>query len=121
MRMRFQNSPLARVAAGTAAALGVLLLLADVALLIAVLTTREGRAPFLAAAAQILAGGINLTMIRSIWRHELHGIAICTATTIAVSVVLVLTTNSSELIVFLQLHLLLLCSSAYRERSALTA
>ena len=118
-RASLLNGILARVAAGTAAALGVLLLLGGVGLLIAVLTTRQGVWEVVTAAAQILAGGINLRMTRSIWRRELRGIATSTAATIALSVCLTLTSSSSELIVVLQTYLLVLLAFAYRERSAL--
>jgi hypothetical protein len=113
-----RNGILARVAVGTAAALGILLLLGGVGLLIAVLTTRQGVWPFVTAAAQILVGGINLSMTRSIWRHELRGVAVSTAATIAFSVYLVLTNTSGELIVVLQLYLLVLLAFVYRERTA---
>jgi len=113
-----QDGVLARVAAGMAAALGVLLLLGGFGLLIAVVTTRQGVGQLVTAAAQILAGGINIGVTRSIWRHKLQGLAISAATTIVFSVYLGLTNNSGELIVVLQLYLLVLLSFVYRQRAA---
>jgi len=113
-----RDSFLARVAVGTAVVLGVLLLLSGGGLLFVVVTMRLGVWAFVTAAAQIVVGGINLRMTRSIARHELRGLAMSAAATIALSVYLALASNSTELIVVLQLYLLVLLAFLYRERSA---
>lgn len=106
------------VVAATAAVLGCLLLLGGLGLLFAVLTTRQGVQTLVTAAAQILVGGINLWMIRSVFRHELRALALSATGTIVFSVFLSLSSSSSDLIAILQLYLLVLLAFIYRERAA---
>ena len=109
---------LASIAAGTAALVGFLLLVSGVGLTIAVLTTPQGLRQVTTALVLMLSGGVNLWVSRSIGRRETKALTTSAATTIWLTVYLVLTGNSSELVAVQQLYLLWLFTLACRERAS---
>lgn len=116
VKLSLRNISLAWIVAGTTATLGLLVLLSGIGLTVAILTTRQGLLQFVTAAALMLAGGANLSASRPIGRQKIRGVAISAAATISLTLFLVLTSNSSELIAIHQLYLFLLLGFAYRDR-----
>ncbi len=113
------NNILAWVTVGAAATVGLFLLLTGLGLAFAVATTRQGVAQFVTAAALILSGGFILTMTRAISKRDIRGVAISAAAIISLTIYLVLTSNSNELVAINQLYLLLLLAFVYRDRARL--
>lgn len=113
-----RNLSLASIASGAAALLGLLLLVSGIGLTIAVLTTSQGMLQFMTALVLMLSGGVNLRVSRSIARRETKALTTSAAATISLTVYLVLTSNSSELVAVQQLYLLVLLALACRDRAA---
>jgi hypothetical protein len=113
-----RNLSLASITSGAAALLGLLLLVSGIGLTIAVLTTSQGVLQFMTALVLMLSGGVNLRVSRSIGRRETKAMTTSAAATISLTVYLVLTSNSSELVAVQQLYLLVLFALACRVRAA---
>jgi len=112
-----RKNMLAWITVGAAATLGLLLLVSGLGLAFAVATTRQGVAQLATAVALTLSGGLVLTVPRAISRRDTRGVAVGAAAIISLTIYLVLTSSSNELVTMNQLYLLLLLTFVYRDRA----
>jgi hypothetical protein len=107
---------LAKVTAGTAVALGLLILAAGLGLGFALLTSAQLPLQFATAAVLLVTGAVNLASSRGLWKENRRALAASGATATLVAYLAALG-DFGELLIYHALYLLLLAALACQRRS----
>jgi hypothetical protein len=108
---------LSKLTAGTAVALGLLMLAAGLGLGFALLTSAQPPLQLATAAVLLVTGAVNLASSRGLWKENRGALAASAAATAALVVYLAALSDFGELIIYHALYLTLLAALAYQWRS----
>jgi hypothetical protein len=108
---------LPKVTAGTAAALGLLMLTAGLGLGFALLTSAQPPLQFATAAVLLATGAINLASSRGLWKENRRALAASAAATATLLAYLTALGDLGEPLLLHALFMLLLAGLAYQRRS----
>jgi hypothetical protein len=108
---------LSKLTAGTAVALGLLMLAAGLGLGFALLTSAQPPLQLATAAVLLVTGAVNLASSRGLWKENRGALAASAAATAALVVYLAALSDFGELIIYHALYLILLAALAYQWRS----
>jgi hypothetical protein len=108
---------LPKVTAGTAAALGLLMLTAGLGLGFALLTSAQPPLQFATAAVLLATGAINLASSRGLWKENRRALAASAAATATLLAYLTALGDLGEPLLLHALYMLLLAGLAYQRRS----
>jgi hypothetical protein len=108
---------LPKVTAGTAVALGLLMLAAGLGLGFALLTSAQPPLQFATAAVLLVTGAVNLASSRGLWKENRRALAASAAATATLAAYLAALGDFGELLIYHALYLLLLAALAYQRRS----
>jgi hypothetical protein len=105
------------VTAGTAAALGLLMLAAGLGLGFALLTSAQPPLQFATAAVLLVTGAVNLASSRGLWKENRGALAASLAATATLVAYLTALGDLGEPLLLHALFMLLLAGLAYQRRS----
>jgi hypothetical protein len=108
---------LRKVTAGTAVALGLLMLAAGLGLGFALLTSAQPPLQFATAAVLLVTGAVNLASSRGLWKENRRPLAASLAATATLVAYLTALGDLGEVLIYHALYLLLLVALAYQRRS----
>jgi hypothetical protein len=112
---------LAKVTAGTAVALGLLMLAAGLGLGFALLTSAQPSLQFATAAVLLVTGAVNLASSRGLWNENRRPLAASLAATATLVAYLTALGDLGEVLFYHALYLPLLVALAYQRRSVSAA
>jgi hypothetical protein len=107
---------LPKVTAGTAVALGLLMLAAGLGLGFALLTSAQPPLQFATAAVLLVTGAVNLACSRGLWKENRGPLAASAAATATLVAYLTVLGDFGEPLLLHALYLLLLAALAYQRR-----
>jgi hypothetical protein len=108
---------LPKVTAGTAVALGLLMLAAGLGLGFALLTSAQPPLQFATAAVLLVTGAVNLASSRGLWKENRGALAASLAATATLVAYLTVLGDFGEPLLLHALYMLLLAGLAYQRRS----
>jgi hypothetical protein len=108
---------LPKVTAGTAVALGLLMLAAGLGLGFALLTSAQPPLQFATAAFLLVTGAVNLASSRGLWKENRGALAASLAATVTLVAYLTALGDLGEPLLLHALYMLLLAGLAYHRRS----
>ena len=112
---------LAKVTAGTAAALGLLMAAGGLGLGFALLTSVQPPLQYATAAVLLATGAVNLASSRGLWKENGGALAASAAATATLVAYLIAIGDLGELLFYHALYLLLLAAVAFQRRSITAA